>query len=533
MTLAKLPQNAKVAVLGAGVLGLTFTYFLSKYRPDIKFTIFEKQGRPGGWMFSPSLSIKDTHKSIVLEKGPRTLRGVKDGTLLMIDILRQLGQEAQVEVLSNKCTANKKYILDSSGEIVQVPDSVSTALNFAKNVKFVDGNMVFGVLKEPFIKPLKEDETIEQFFKRRLGSTVLTDNVLSAVVHGIYAGDVGKLSIKSILPFLKDAENQSGSIIKHIFKSISKSKSKPKSGEELSMELQEYEKLISPNAGLLDMQKKLKNYPMIKFHDGMEVFPKNLASYLVNNTNTNIVYNCSIDSVDPISGKVNGEQFDHIRSTINTHGLAKTLPPTNPLVPELKSIQYASIFLTNVYTKTPGLIPKGKQGFGFLCPRYRKISQNEDALLGTIYDSDVENNVEGLFTGVKPVVLANNKITIMMGGHYYTHWSIPSNGVNLSIVKKVLESKLKVDLSKFNIRVIKEGEPLELDNMKDDDLIISYNLHVNCIPQYNLGYQETKSNVDNIIEQDYKLSFGGTVFGEGLGVPDCVIGSFKDALQLK
>ena len=34
------------------------------------------------------------------------------------------------------------------------------------------------------MKPIKEDETIEQFFKRRLGSTVLTDNVASSIIHG-------------------------------------------------------------------------------------------------------------------------------------------------------------------------------------------------------------------------------------------------------------------------------------------------------------------------------------------------------------
>ncbi|RCK60836.1 Protoporphyrinogen oxidase [Candida viswanathii] len=531
MTLAKLPQNAKVAVLGAGILGLTFTYFLSKYRPDIQFTIFEKQGRPGGWMSSPSLVAKDTQESIVLEKGPRTLRGVKDGTLLMIDILRQLGLQSQVEVLSKTCIANKKYILDSSREIVQVPDSIGSAVNFAKNVLFMDAKMMLGVLKEPFVKPLKDDETIEQFFRRRFGSTALTDNVMSAVIHGIYAGDVGKLSVKSVLPFLKDIEDQSGSVIKHMLKSLTKSKNK--APEEISPELQEYEKLISPSAGLLELQNKLKNYPMIKLQSGMEIFPKSLATYLETNTNTKILYNSSIDSVDAITGKVNGEQFDHIRSTINSHALAKALPSTDPLVPELKSIQYASIFLTNVYTKTPSLIPKGKPGFGFLCPRYRNITQNEDALLGTIYDSDVENNVEGLFSSVKATPQEANKITIMMGGHYYSHWSIPSDGINLKIVKNVLESKLNVDLSKFNIKVIKDGERLEVDTIKDNDLIISYNLHLHCIPQYNLGYYETKAKVDEILKHDYKLSFGGAVFGDGIGVPDCVILSFKDTLKLK
>ena len=68
MTLTTLPQNAKVAVLGAGILGLTFTYFLSKLRPDLQFTIFEKLKRPGGWMSSPKLHVNNTNESILLKR---------------------------------------------------------------------------------------------------------------------------------------------------------------------------------------------------------------------------------------------------------------------------------------------------------------------------------------------------------------------------------------------------------------------------------------------------------------------------------
>ena len=107
-----------------------------------------------------------------------------------------------------------------------MPNSIGTTIEFLKNVKCVDRKLITGILKEPFVKPIKEDETIEQFFKRRLGSTVLTDNVASSIIHGIYAGDVGKLSIKSIMSFMKDIENQSGSIVKHIFKSLYSNKKK-------------------------------------------------------------------------------------------------------------------------------------------------------------------------------------------------------------------------------------------------------------------------------------------------------------------
>ena len=62
---------------------------------------------------------------------------------------------------------------------------------------------------------------------------------------------------------------------------------------------------------------------MIKLHDGMETLPKYLAEYLINNTNTKIEYNTSIQDIDAVTGKINGESYDHIRSTINTHDLAK------------------------------------------------------------------------------------------------------------------------------------------------------------------------------------------------------------------
>ena len=98
--------------------------------------------------------------------------------------------------------------------------------------------------------------------------------------------------------------------------------------------------------------------------------------------------------------------------------ISKTLPTTDPLVPELKSIEYVSIFLTNVYSRSSNLIPKGKPGFGFLSPRYGNVWKNPDALLGTIYDSDIENNVEGLFVDTKPVHNPNNK------NHHYDGWSL-------------------------------------------------------------------------------------------------------------
>ena len=50
-----------------------------------------------------------------------------------------------------------------------------------------------------------QDESVGDFISRRFHPNV-ADNIVSAVLHGIYAGDVYSLSVKSLLPSLWEAE---------------------------------------------------------------------------------------------------------------------------------------------------------------------------------------------------------------------------------------------------------------------------------------------------------------------------------------
>jgi oxygen-dependent protoporphyrinogen oxidase len=69
--------------------------------------------------------------------------------------------------------------------------------------------------REP--RPAKlRDESIGQFFERRLGGPDLPDNILSAVLHGIYSGDVHRLSMKTLLPLLWHAEQEYGSVTAYV-----------------------------------------------------------------------------------------------------------------------------------------------------------------------------------------------------------------------------------------------------------------------------------------------------------------------------
>lgn len=59
-----------------------------------------------------------------------------------------------------------------------------------------------------------EDESIGSFMSRRFGSSAIPDNIVSAVLHGIYAGDIYQLSIKSLQPSIWHAEAHDGGILK-------------------------------------------------------------------------------------------------------------------------------------------------------------------------------------------------------------------------------------------------------------------------------------------------------------------------------
>jgi oxygen-dependent protoporphyrinogen oxidase len=79
--------------------------------------------------------------------------------------------------------------------------------------------LIYDVRGEPRPKDLA-DESVGSFFNRRFGSHEFGDNILSAILHGIYAGDINQLSIKSLFPKFWDLERASHSLLTHGIKSM-------------------------------------------------------------------------------------------------------------------------------------------------------------------------------------------------------------------------------------------------------------------------------------------------------------------------
>lgn len=524
----KIPQNGRVGIVGAGVSGLTYAYFLSKLRPDLAISIFDKASVPGGWIQSPVLRINGN--PTIFEKGPRTLRGVSDGTLLIVDILRQLGSGHEVEVMKSSSVANRKWILGPTGELVQVPNSAGSLFRFLAND--VTQGLIPSILGEPFRKAAIHagDESISSFMSRRFGSSAVANNILSAVMHGIYSGDVDKLSANATLGKMKQMEQEHGLILRAMFKN----RKRPAPG--LPSCLNEYEK-ISPSANLQGLAAELKNYPILRLASGLQTFPKALNDALVSKGLAELHYGSKILSCSLPNTTLNVDgkdlKFDHLRFTSLS---AMNIPGLESIQDELGNVEHSSIFLANVYCPKPGLlIPNGKNGFGFLVP---KRNRNPESLLGVIFDSDTEKDSLKLFEPVAETIphdkLRGDKVTFMMGGHYFSSRGVPSSNASIRALKKCLSDFLGVDTSLYNFIIRNEDEtPDKAVLMADNDILISYNLHENCIPQYNVGFLDRATRMSEKTTEisNGSVSLGGTGLGK-LGVPDCVLNSLEDALKI-
>lgn len=65
-----------------------------------------------------------------------------------------------------------------------------------------------------------EDESVASFLERRLGTPNVGNNIVSAVLHGIYAGDIYQLSAKSLMPKQWHLESRCGSLLRAMTQSM-------------------------------------------------------------------------------------------------------------------------------------------------------------------------------------------------------------------------------------------------------------------------------------------------------------------------
>ncbi|CCE62584.1 hypothetical protein TPHA_0C04340 [Tetrapisispora phaffii CBS 4417] len=528
----KLKSNSSIAVVGSGVSGLTFTYFLNKLRPDLKITILDEQKKNGGWLYSYKFQdSNDNNKDVMLEKGPRTLRGKSLGTAIIIDIIKKLEQFEKVQTISPLSDANKKFLLDVNNNLVKVPNKI---LSFDSiNLLFFNSlgkNIFTSIIGEPFrskkILSKNDDETVSSFLNRRFGkSNSVSNNLMSAIYHGIYADDLNRMSLKKQIQHCSMLERTYGSIIKSLFSSDSSS-----NAVQEQTELTRYDQHFNnKNSEIFKLNKQLEKFPMLGITGGLQSFPNMISNYLVNKClpNVKIIREARVDNIEDSKDKVilnfddeknKPMEFDHVRVTSNPMKLKSFFKGSKEIEEKLRNYNSVTTLLVNYYLPNKDVIKSRYHSFGYLVPQ---ANENKNSLLGVIFDSVIEKNFQSLEKGKNIVPNEYTKLTLMMGGHYlekknYTETQINDSQYWISNAKDCLSKHLGIDKQ-------------DLDNGH-----FEFTVAKNGIPQYFVGYMEWANDFEKLISDTYnnKVSLGGMGFSRGPGVPDVVVDSLDNAIKL-
>ncbi|KAG0660158.1 oxygen-dependent protoporphyrinogen oxidase [Maudiozyma exigua] len=534
--LIKLPTNAKVGVVGGGVSGLTFTYFLGKLRPDVQITLFNLESRPGGWINSWDTKDKNG-KPVMIERGPRTFRGVSDGTVMIMDTMLEMNKGDIMRTISKDSSADKKFIVDPNDNLVQVPNSFGTMIKFFMSP--LSKGLIPGMIMEwsrKTVDPKIKDESVLSLMTRRYGCANIGRNLFSALYRGIYADDVGNLSAQKVVGKMYYDERKYGSITKGSWERWRQSKFKQdEEPNKLTECVALYAKVFNKDTAKIHaLSKKLSQFPMLGLKGGLSQFPntfKEAISTLPNFatlTDNVVTLKQTKDKVsleyENAKTKKDSQEFDHVRLAIAPNMFSKMIKKSNPnLFKKLDTIKTNTVVLVNLYIPDKDIIPSSKNGFGYLIPETNK---NPEKVLGVIFDSVIEKNFKPFNTIENDTDTITNtsytKLTAMVGGSMFNdsngiQHDIPNEQEAISNVKSALQKHLgasKVDLD--------AGQWI-------------YTVAQDCLPQFKVGYNDLIKDIEKDIINDYssRVSIGGMGFSKGPGLPDVVTDALVDATKLQ
>ena len=195
----------RIAIIGAGITGLSAAQRILADDPTADVTVFEKSNRAGG-------IIQTVHEDgFLAELGPDSFITNKPAA---IRLCQDIGFADQLIPTDNE---HRRSLVLSDGKPVAVPEGFQ--LMGPSNLAAVAKTEVLSrqgrlrLLQESAIPPAPKivDESLATFVRRRFGSEVL-DRLVQPLVGGIYTSDPERLSIQATLPRFQQMEQQYGSV---------------------------------------------------------------------------------------------------------------------------------------------------------------------------------------------------------------------------------------------------------------------------------------------------------------------------------
>ncbi|CUA74704.1 protoporphyrinogen oxidase [Rhizoctonia solani] len=409
----------------------------------------------------------------------------------MLELINLLNLEPSLVLIpySHPAARNRFVHFPETG-LTQLPSGFLSLLNSQFSNRQSLGTLLPSVLAEPF-KPLNRpatltDESFDEFISRRFGSE-FARRFGSSLIHGIYAADSRKLSIRATFGQIWDAEDRGGgSVVKGILRGMN-----PSSHSGINYELG-------------SLETTMKGISVYTFKGGMEMIVQSLQNSLRDDPRIEIRLGDCVRAVRPSedqnitletsAGKVT---LSHLVSALPLSQISQAFPSTHR-VPHLLSNPCSTVHVVNLVFP-PSHTPIHPPGFGYLVPRpERGYDSSENPTLGCVFDS------------VTPSTHGPTVVTLMLGGPF----PIQTTPLPLHTVLSLLAAHLG-------------------HKRLPEPITYRYHIQWNCIPTPLVGHLDRMSEVRRIVEQawDGRLQVIGSGVG-GVSVGDCVRDGRMAAINL-
>jgi oxygen-dependent protoporphyrinogen oxidase len=447
-----------VAVIGAGITGLTAAFYLK--RQGIPVVVYEGASRAGGVIQSVRRDgfLAEYGPNTLLETSPKIGQLIRDAGLAS----RRLDTDPRAEA---------RYVVRGRRPVAMPASQLGIFTSPLLSTK-----AKFALVREPFVRPRRDgvEESIAEFVTRRLSREFL-EQMVDALVAGIYAGDPYKLSALHAFPRLKALEDNYGSLIRG---QIAGARERKKTGE------------VARDRA-----------PKLSFDEGLEVLPATLAAQLGDSLKLStpipglVAHNGGGWEVLTPAGGQRHRQVVYCGSAhqlkelkIDAHGPVETAEFS-----EVRHPPVASVVLG--FRRADVAHPCS--GFGMLIPRVEGFK-----ILGTIFSST-------LFPNRAPA--GHLLLSSYVGGERSPELaSLP--------VEKL------VQLVRDDLR--------ELLGVRGEPVFQHVTLYPRAIPQYNVGYGKFKALLDTIEVRAPGLFFAGH-FRDGVSLGDSIVSGANIAARVE
>lgn len=484
-----------IAVLGGGITGLTSAFTLARSLPQdaYRIVLIESQSRLGGYVQSE----REPSTSALYEWGPRSIRPVGYKGLRTIELLHQLSLLDRMVLVPRSSASAQNRFLYHDGQMLRLPSSLWSAIQATLRQPilrkiFAEVRNEWRVPRSNHLRTAIGDESVHAFFSRRFGPYT-ADTLVSALMHGIYAGDSRELSIKSVMPSLVVTEQTHGSLLRALFPRFLNLRYKASTHKNSDQAKQEdIQSRLDPA-----LVQQLRSTSIYSFPQGLAELTHALESELLTMPHVSIWKGDACNRIVPgrrieLDMKHSKLYADRVVATIPSRHLA-------PLLPDLPHLAYnpsAHLAVVDIVLGAEDTLPI--RGFGYLVPR--NATNNSDEILGVIFDSDAVPNQSQRLT----------KLTVMMGGPYWRHrTSFPSEDDVKERALRALHSQLGLSLLTLTTRV----EHIRARVLTD------------TIPQYLVGHPQRMAELRAAVtmhpQWQNRLSLLGYSYG-GVGVNDCI-----------